>query len=408
MSNSELKQILSNRFSGYSVSPTADVWTNIEANLDEDDRQRKGIFFWLFDGIAAASVVALIAYSLAYSTNSGVTEHVQVTEKVLPTKEKRPTEDQLGGITPLAHSKDSTSVKEENLNTQVLAKSTTQQNKIDFFSPGHKDLTDKRQENPIIESKPEHERMPLIQAELYDVSPIPNDINNKLIIAKLSGPSKPRHSRWAIGLDLTGFVNTTFPGSDGLSSISAEIVVPTQNNSNMTSSSKHIRFLELRAFVERKFGRRISVGAGISSAIASSNYTETTDDAGIMSTYELLNDYWSIGIPVHAHYDILQKNRWNVHAGGAIQPEFRFASTKTSTENYSGTSSLAAADTQNKNGSFQLGIQPYLGTDFYASSSMKISFQAGYRSYLLRDLSLQNKGLDPNYFTASLGVSWML
>ena len=80
MLNNELQELLSARFEGHTHSTDEAVWSAIEAELDAGQSDRAGIWFWIFNGLAATVLFGLMFQSGNRSTVSTESSGVQLSE----------------------------------------------------------------------------------------------------------------------------------------------------------------------------------------------------------------------------------------------------------------------------------------------------------------------------------------
>jgi hypothetical protein len=414
MSNSDLNNILSTRFEGHTSTPSESVWSGIEAGLIEDEQKKKAIWFWFTGGIAAASVIGFILYGLIGNAGSIDTQINPVAEKIEVTKGE--TSDKTKEVQQ--------STNEKQKQTTVVTNNENEQKSpaiapLKYREPNpNLDLNDQDffRLNPI-EGKPiialvEEVK---IEAELTALGPIDNGMHRELEISHFPEERKNRSSRWEVGLNVIGFVNTT-PYSaytaDEISSTALPLTDP--GPLNTVAESSHRRYLEINGYIQKQISPRINAGVGVSASRANSGYSELilNGTAEYESNFE--RNYWAFGIPVTADFAFIQKGKLSVKAGISVQPEFRFISRSIVYESnvppndiYTASNAFEAQENSNYK-RFHIGLQPTLGVDYYVTTRMKLSLQAGYITYLFRDDYLRAKGVEPNYITASVGIGWIL
>nr|WP_314895754.1 hypothetical protein [uncultured Flavobacterium sp.] len=79
-----IDRLFQERFKDFEAEPNNQVWINIEAALNEKEKERKIIPFWMkFSGIAAAFFLGLFALNMVFKTNTEIKNSIVLDTKVL-------------------------------------------------------------------------------------------------------------------------------------------------------------------------------------------------------------------------------------------------------------------------------------------------------------------------------------
>lgn len=404
MSNSKLHTILSARFSEYDSTPSAGVWSALEAELDKDNRRKKGIWIWFADGLAAASIIGFIVYALGTGSDKLNVHSEGFADKVESTNEQTNKTEESNKITP----------------QQTLPIDVKNNLRANLSGSTIKDEPNERQEEiTVIETIQNNELQrsvedKIIYAELLSIAQIDNGLTNEITNNSFHLDEKTT-SQWEVGFNVIGFVNST-SNAPYTNSLSMAPAPPTADPALLgNNGANHTRYIELNGFVQKKIRRRLGIGIGLAASIAQSDYSEIVSNDTLAIYSEFDRNYWSIGTPVHANFDFIQKGRWSFNLGMIVQPEVRFvsrsisyASSEPTVGSFVAENSVFESQENDEFKRFHLGIQPTVGVDFVLMPRMKVSLKAGYRTYLFRNAYLRTKGVEPNYITASAGIAWML
>lgn len=82
-----IDRLFQERFKDFEAEPDNQVWINIETALNEKEKERKAIPFWMkFSGIAAAFILGLFALNMIFKTNTEIKNSIVLDTKTLDKK----------------------------------------------------------------------------------------------------------------------------------------------------------------------------------------------------------------------------------------------------------------------------------------------------------------------------------
>ncbi|MFV8328164.1 hypothetical protein [Flavobacterium sp. ZS1P14] len=85
-----IDRLFQERFKDFEAEPDNQVWINIEAALNEKEKERKVIPFWMkFSGIAAAFILSLFALNMIFKTNTEIKNSIVLDTKTLEKSDQK-------------------------------------------------------------------------------------------------------------------------------------------------------------------------------------------------------------------------------------------------------------------------------------------------------------------------------
>ena len=88
--NKNIDRLFQERFKDFEIEPNAQTWANIQASLNEENKERKIIPLWMkYTGIAAAFVLGFFTLNTVFKTNTDTTNKIVIDTKSGNTLTKR-------------------------------------------------------------------------------------------------------------------------------------------------------------------------------------------------------------------------------------------------------------------------------------------------------------------------------
>lgn len=429
MPNKELQEILGARFEGHTHSTNESVWTAIESQLDAEKSDRIGLWFWIFNGIAATFLIGILIQS---GIRTEISSNTQIS-KTATQKEIR--NEKIENSTALNE------INQSSVTTSLSKTSSPENSSVD-----NRRITNSSKNERVIENSLQQERDALVRdhQELKSEEPASSnnltgqfaskqesvnsdqlnplnrrtysaDLNRSDIIEilpkSLSAPRAPYFRRLPIHLG----VEFTYLNKVRLSSKSAPSAAPTPDTSYTWTNDELAknRHFELGFLSQFDFTPRFSTSIGF--AYSSSQYLKPTTPGTLTSTFDgpIEASQWLIAIPIQAKYAIYKKNRFALSAGLTTQMEFgRNIYSESSIE----TSTIVTfpeplseeALIVTKQRIRQFALEPFMQLSIGISPRIKTYINLGYRTYIRAfngSISQQSK---MNYIHTDFGLQFRI
>lgn len=427
MPNNELQELLGARFKEHTHPTNESVWSAIEAQLDAQQKDRAGIWFWIFNGIAATLLLGIIAQSSLNSSNSLQSAGTQFAEEsakeTTQAESNQPNQvnqaQEISNTEPFDSANSDSFAGDEMANEKSNGNSSIV-NTIDLIKPNSKNsegnltiqdkVKRKRTANEALASNfPQISDVDLLVDEL-----LPNSIASshefgaihsvqpKITSSQTGGYFKrlPIH----IGAECT-YLNRTSYSSDAILILNP--VSPLSNNELATK-----RHFEFSLFSQFDFTRRFSASAGI--GYSYSRYTNTAAAGAAFSSSSIEESQLDlITVPIQSKFMLLNWNRISLSTGLTFQGEFgRIAHIENLADESITTidpqvSSLESLNVD-KSKIRQFALEPFLQVSVNVSPRISVFGNTGYRMYRKQ----ANPSLAPvgrlNYFNADVGLLFRL
>lgn len=410
MQNKEFEHILSDRFEAHGSVPSDGVWAGIEGNLDK--RKRRLIIFWwtsaasilaflLFWGISLNKANARKQHNFAGKTSPAPLKQNTSNKNVsIESKDKKviQIDQDRDGTTPSARQYSAAmNIKENSLiKLYPVIKSTS-----------HSANITARNDNNLSPILP-LEYIQIDQLETnhsYDIQDVlAVELSNEDTTISMNVGCRLILPLWEVGGTISTFSKLS-------KTTMAEWLPPTSTYQNLSDPATsfsipftrvHRRTLELEAIVRRHLQGRWQLGSGINAAYS-------TDDVSYSSESSLRSQTWSLGIPLHLRYLLMNRGRYKLKGDLGVYNEFLFFQSQATPP--SSTNGLTLQNVSEFTGTdktgYNLSIQPSIEFDFYLNSKWFISANFGYRGYVVKQPPFGFIENDINhYLNFTLGAFW--
>ncbi|MDG1330985.1 MAG: hypothetical protein P8P74_01540 [Crocinitomicaceae bacterium] len=428
MLNNELQELLSARFEGHTHSTDEAVWSAIEAELDAGQSDRAGIWFWIFNGLAATVLFGLMFQSGNRSTVSTESSGVQLSEII----QKETTSGEMNETNEIQansnlentesdadnfNSASSTEINDGTFQNSILPSTQTSQEKIiePTVEPANLVVPQGNLEESMV--------IPTNEAPSYRDSDV-----DELPLKFLSSPK---------GSIITQKLNPTlkFDGVNRLRSrlpihVGAEFTylqrnrvaadaIATPGDSSYASSNDRLaynRHFEFSLFSQFDFTMRFSASIGFGYSRTKFSFYDDTTTFVTTANPPMESMLKFFTIPLQTKFKLIQKNRFGLSTGLTFQSDFGSITHNELAQSGSSSTSGASmfevnqseATTKNTLNIRQFAFEPFV--QFSLNFTPRISSFAnfGYRMYV----NQADKKVAPigrlNYFNADIGLLFRL
>jgi len=435
MSNNELHKILGARFKEHTHSTDEAVWSAIEAHLDEKQKDRSGIWFWLLNGTAIILICTAMQWSVP-SVNPDQMNNVEIVENIngeSSNKQNNPSQKES-----TANQGESTSIASIRENNEKMMEYDRQHSPHSEKQPIYIGAAS----NLSLESIPPFPSFRVINGENEDENESKNNQRDDEGRADISVDALPPIDllvNYSTGAEaqlnylrpttsrnyfknLPIYVGVEFSylkrqGSQADSPISA---LANLDTSYVTANSQLAfnRHYEMSAFVQFDFTPRFTASAGIgysNSAVDFAKDTSASFTSSLTTITEKSSEMHLLTVPIQARFNFLQKNRFGLNGGLTIQSEFgRIKHNKTTVQESSTTSTPQpnneALETSQAN-TFklrQVAFEPFVQLSFSLSPRVSLFGNLGYKMYL----NQSDNNVAPlgrlHYYNADFGMLFRL
>jgi hypothetical protein len=419
MSNNELQEILGARFKEH-THPTNDaVWSAIEARLDEDQSNRKGIWFWIFNGLAATVLFGCMIHTTG-SKEQFETEQVLTSSKIVLNQEEATADierttsrqqesasssENAQGDSPSASKMNTPGTNEFGENqierarekdvkfTSYNSNKTLKRTTNTEHNLGNNHLPDTQLDNGSTTRIETIDRSDNPKERDITIGPLAH-----LTLAKSMCPERaictqdfsnfspndrsielPIH----LGLEFsylkrTGtFVNTSAAGS-------------AQDTSNFATTDQLAdnRHFEISAFGQFDFTKRFSTSFGLGYSRSLSSFESLVSNSTFASVpVTKKSELQLITVPIQTKFNIFTKNRFSLNGGLTFQGEFgRITFSEEQSADISTTISTTSPTEESaivgKINIQQVGLEPYVQLSVQLTPRISTFTNAGYRMYV--------------------------
>lgn len=428
MPNKELQEILGARFEGHTHSTNESVWTSIEARLDTEKSNRIGLWFWIFNGIAATVLLGIMVES---GIRTEISSSTQISKTAAQQKIGNKETENSTEINEINHSSVHNSPAEnssiENSSAYNRGVSNLSKDELKIKTSLHQKLADHTQSPQTLKNEGSvsfHDQKEHLAAEPKSeesdgVNPLIRRALSaeldqsrvfELLPKSLSAPRSPYFKRLPIYLG----VEFTYLNKIRLSSkTSAGVATPDTSYKETNDQLAKNRHFEYGFLAQFDFTPRFSTSVGF--AYSSSQYLKPTS---IGAWTPLLDgpieaSQWLIAIPIQAKYAIYKKNRFALSAGLTAQMEFgRNTYSKSSIE----TSTIVTFPLPlseeviivTEQRIRQFAIEPFMQLSIDISPRISTYINLGYRSYIREFNGTVSENSKMNYINTDFGFQFRI
>lgn len=441
MPNNELQEILGARFREHTHPTDEAVWSAIEAQLDSEKSNRKGIWFWIFNGIAAT-----VLFGCMFRTSgSGEGLNIRQTMTSMKSKLGDETQQQVQSASDETKAPAKTEpTKEEEVDNSTLIESkarTESRREISQESDLTKSAVGKSNgvepiaiiqdsdRNPLlsIANEPNKRENPRVIDKSQKVNKKAELDNDNVDVSELkylplnSASNKPNIHTF----DYQGVLNLqkntrvipihigaefsylkkhrTFEGTSWNAQDSAYSIT----NSYLANN----RQFEGSVFAQFDFTHRFSASFGLGYSRSSANFSAATADASSqLGTVSQESQLHIFTVPIQTKFNFFSKKRIALNGGLTIQGEFgRITHSEEFTPDTN--SSIFTSVPESTGGSIveatnfqQLALEPYLQLSFQLTPRISAFSNFGYRMYVIQNMTPTHSMGRLNYFNADIGL----
>jgi hypothetical protein len=417
MPNNELQELLGARFEEHTHPTDEAVWSAIEAQLDNEKSDRAGIWFWIFNGLAATIFLGMMFQSII-PLDAPSRNQLQLTEEAF--EESKSPEAEKAGVTKLTEANES-GVK----NSSESNKTTNQErseNKVVRLNnnsshlhraTGNEFLASNEapaeiKDSDIEVSTPRDEKyveLPVGSLSYHERSSTPETGTiNHLLPTKSQKNSGNYFKRLPIHL---GGEFTYLQRSRASDSPPAPLNSSYTHVSNQLASKRHFEF---SLFSQFDFTRRFSASIGL--GYSRSRYKSNIDlvSTTSFSSTTMDSEFQLITIPLQAKFTIFERSRFALSTGLTFQGEFGRLdhSEQIMQEDWTLASPLEDESLTKSQLSFrQFTLEPFVQLSVHITTRISTFANLGYRTYLKQ--SNPEIALKPlNYFNTGVGLQFRL
>lgn len=431
MPNNELQELLGARFDRHTHPTDESVWNAIEAELDEEKSDRAGIWFWIFNSIAATLIVGLMfkpyfsdetkvdtkSHLVAKNTNASINTTAKQSATKSHTEDSNSPELENGAIQnaipvqdnePLKnrfHVMDSGISLADNAPAPTADLNILNERKTDRIKEQSSTLDQ-------IETAENHtaSNLPFLSLRLpANNLQLANPLSESLLDKNNYLKRLPIH----VGVEAS-YLNRLRSTNTSTTSVDTSLLgVFDQLATN--------RQFELSLFTQFDFTRRFSasVGFGYSESVFSSKESWSTSGdnsvppqtSSYSSTYTAKKDAFLrvFAIPIQAKYTFFTKGRFNFSGGLTFQSEFGTIDYSLLLQESSLSIGSSPVDLSSESSSSdkykfrQYAIEPFAQFSFQISPRFSSYVNVGYRNYL-KTAQLGSLPSKLNFFQSDFGV----
>ncbi|MFK7784652.1 MAG: hypothetical protein AB8B56_06045 [Crocinitomicaceae bacterium] len=443
MPNNELQEILGARFREHTHQTDEAVWNAIEAQLDSEKTNRKGIWFWIFNGIAATVLFGcmfhttgsgerLDAYQISTSNQSEISEVINeetpqelIQEKVGPTKESK--EKLASDSSPMTHvasqnkttgeisqkslSSRNAMEKSNNTDRSVLTQGDPYNHTISTTNPLNKSENSRIGDKTgvtINERTTDNSGIAINELNYLPIHSSTNeagihnfDYSRILTPKKKAGPI-PIH----LGLEFSYLKKHR--------TVENAWSVQDTNYSTTFNHLANNRQFEVSLFAQFDFTHRFSASFGLGYSHSSASFESpvvSSISSGVASKESQLHLFT---LPIQTKFNFFSKKRIALNGGLTLQAEFGRV---IHSESYVVDSNWAVTTTDSESSvelfsdetNFQqLALEPYLQLSFQIAPRISAFSNFGYRMYVLENTTPATSIDRLNYFNADVGLLFRL
>lgn len=411
MPNNELQELLGARFEGHTQPTDESVWSAIESQLDGDKSDRAGIWFWIFNSMAATLFIGLMVQSNLRTEPLFNLSQSQLAKSMI----KQETE-----TTQISNQHE---VSKGAISTDTKVKNVLTSNETSVFFADEKASISKPEKPPYIGDKNKNRTNALLDPNVRKKTETKQEITQKLPVSDLY-PTNPR-----LGLDLPIVGTPILLGrqkSRTLKNIPIHLgfefsylhktreenlsAAPPDSNytwsNNSIEENRHFEFSFLSQF---DLSKRFSVSTGLGYSYSNFKYDHPPGPNFNNLQDPIEANQRILTIPIQAKFAFIQQNRLSLSAGLTFQGEFGSILYSESIEQPDFTTiAFAGIPTQSTVVSEkriqQLAIEPFVQLSIGISPRFSTFANFGYKRYFGKTITGNSLPKKLNYINADIGI----